>query len=54
MNHKWDEQYKLLVAANNKEIGDLRQQIQVLNSAGRRPGQFPEPAMMENRVSVTL
>lgn len=32
MNHKWDEQYKLLSSASNKEIADLKNQIEMLKS----------------------
>lgn len=31
MNHKWDAQYKMLVAANGKEITDLKAQIKALS-----------------------
>ena len=34
MNHKWDAQYKMLAAATNKEIFDLKQQVEILSSAG--------------------
>ena len=33
MNHKWDVQYKMLLAATNKEISDLKQQVEILSSA---------------------
>ncbi|XP_020624439.1 TNFAIP3-interacting protein 1-like isoform X1 [Orbicella faveolata] len=32
VNHKWDEQYKLLSSASNKEIADLKNQIEMLKS----------------------
>ncbi|KAK2547437.1 hypothetical protein P5673_032564 [Acropora cervicornis] len=31
VNHKWDAQYKMLVAANGKEITDLKAQIKALS-----------------------
>ena len=46
----------MLVAATNKEISDLKQQVEVLSSADsqRRIGQSLEPAMMEKQVCGTV
>ncbi|XP_068706018.1 TNFAIP3-interacting protein 1-like [Montipora foliosa] len=33
VNHKWDAQYKMLVAATGKEISDLKEQVKVLTCA---------------------
>ena len=55
MNHKWDAQYKMLAAAANKEISDLKHQIEVLSSVGSqmRNGPFHlESAGMKNRVCM--
>ena len=55
MNHKWDAQYKMVVAAANKEISDLKQQIEVLSSAGSqmRNGPFQlESARMKKMVCM--
>ncbi|XP_078383097.1 uncharacterized protein LOC144665683 isoform X2 [Oculina patagonica] len=40
VNHKWDAQYKLLVSASNKEITDLKNQVEILKSTDnqRSPG----------------
>ena len=52
VNYKWDEQYKLLLAASTKDINDLKRQIEILQSTDnyRRYGQFTEATTMEKKV----
>lgn len=48
MNYKWDEQYKLLVAASKKDINELKQQIEILRSGNN--GYFTGALLTEKKV----
>ncbi|XP_029206825.2 TNFAIP3-interacting protein 1-like isoform X2 [Acropora millepora] len=52
VNHKWDAQYKMLVAANGKEITDLKAQIKALSlthSSGGSEEDSGEKKALEQR-----
>lgn len=48
MNYKWDEQYKLLVAASKKDTDDLKKQIEMLKSGSN--GHFTGALLSEKKV----
>ena len=50
MNHKWDAQYKLLSSASNKEIADLKNQLEMLRSFDNQRN----PEMMEKKVRTLV
>nr|XP_058970734.1 TNFAIP3-interacting protein 1-like [Pocillopora verrucosa]XP_058970735.1 TNFAIP3-interacting protein 1-like [Pocillopora verrucosa]XP_058970736.1 TNFAIP3-interacting protein 1-like [Pocillopora verrucosa] len=47
VNYKWDEQYKLLVAASKKDINELKQQIEILRSGNN--GYFTGALLTEKK-----
>lgn len=48
VNYKWDEQYKLLVAASTKDIKELKNQIEMMKSS-KGYGQLTEVEPMERK-----
>lgn len=51
VNYKWDEQYKLLVAASTKDINELKKEIEILkfSDTSKRHGQFSVTEPMEKK-----